>query len=143
VIEVPLLALGVRRVSDELSIHPTYPDRPNRPGEWDIGNAKRRRCAVDCEHIWIILSVCAEQNADDLRVVKISLRKKRSERAVNHARRERFLFGGATFAFEITSRKFADGGRLFAVIDRQREIILTFFNGGGGDSASQHHGVAA
>ena len=41
-IEVTLLALSVRRVSDELSIHATDPDCANRPGEWDIGNAKRR-----------------------------------------------------------------------------------------------------
>ena len=50
---------------------------------------------------------------------------------------------GTAFAFEITAGEFADGGRFFAVIDGEREPILAFLDGGGGDGADEDDGVAA
>ena len=89
------------------------------------------------------MAVGAQQDRDNLRVVKVSLRKKRSQRPIDHPRSERFLFRRPAFAFEIAARKFSGGRRFFAVINRERKIILTFLDRGGGDRARQDHGVAA
>ena len=90
--------------------------------------AERGGCAVDRENVGIVLAIGAEQDRDDLRVVKISLRKERPQRPIDHSRSERFLFRRTAFAFEIAARKFSDGCRFLAVINCQREAILTFFD---------------
>ena len=88
-------------------------------------------------------AIGAEQNRDDLRVVKIARGKERPERPIRHARSERFFFGRAAFALEIAAGKFSDRRRFFAIIDREREPILAFLDVGGRDGADEHHGVAA
>ena len=87
----------------------TRPTRtaPIGPGERNIGNGKRGRRAVDRENIGIIFAIGAEQDGDDLGVVKITCREKRPQRPIGHARSERFFFGRASFAFEIAAGKFS------------------------------------
>ena len=142
-IEIALLALGVGRVRDELAIDATDAHRADRTGEWNVGNAERGRGAVDRENIGIVLAIGAEQNRNDLRVVKITRREERPERPIGHARSERFLFGRPAFAFEIAAGKLADRRCFFAVIDGEREPILPLLDLGGGDRADEDHGVAA
>src|SRR5439155_10534282 len=47
------------------------------------------------------------------------------------------------FALEIAAGKFPYSCRLFAIIDRERKIILTFLDRCSRYSAGEHHGVAA
>ena len=131
------------RVSDKVAFHSADAHSPDWSGKRNIRNAQRSRCAVDCQNVRIIFTVGAEQDRDDLRVVKISLRKEWPQGSINHARSERFLFRRTAFAFEIAARKFSRRCRFFTIIDREREIILTFFDCGGRDSADQDRGVAA
>ena len=142
-IEIALLAFVVRRVGDELAVHAADAHGADRAGKRNIGNAERGGGAVDRENIGIILAVGAEQNRNDLRVVKITRGKERPERPIGHARGERFFFRRAPFAFEIAAGKFPDRRRFFAIIDRERKPILPFLDCGGGDGAGEHDGVAA
>ena len=142
-IEIALVALVVGRIRDELAIHSPDAHGADRTGERNVGNSQRGGGAVDRENVGIILTIRAQEHRDDLGVVKIARGKERTQRAIRHARGERFLFGRAAFAFEIAAGKFADRGRLFAVIDRERKPILAFLDFGGGDGADEHHGVAA
>ena len=123
----------------------TRPTRtaPIGPANGMSETVKRGRGAVDRENVGIVLAIRAEQDRNDLRVVKITGREERPERPIRHARSERFLFGRAAFAFEIAAGKFPDRRRFFAVIDREREPILPFLDLGGGDRADEDHGVAA
>ena len=91
-IEVALAPLVMGRVGDELAVDATDAHGADRAGERNVGNAERGRGAVDRENIGIILAVGAEQDRDDLGVVKITRRKERTERPIRHARGERFLF---------------------------------------------------
>ena len=131
------------RVGDELAIDATDAHGADRAGERNVGNAKRGGSAVDRENVGIVLAIRAEQDRDDLRVVKIARREKRPQRPIGHARSERFLFGRTAFAFEIAAGKFSDRRRFLAVIDGEREPILAFLDCSGGDGAGEHHGVAA
>ena len=123
----------------------TRPTRtaPTGPANGISETRQRGRCAIDRENVGIILSIRAEQHRDDLRVVEITRREERTQRTIRHARGERFFFRRTTFAFEITAGKFSDRRRFLAVIDRERKPILPFFDFRGGDSAGQHHRVAA
>src|SRR5882724_5147305 len=107
----------MRQVSNKLPIDATNPNRADRTGKRNVGNAKRRRRAVERENVGIVFAVRAKEQADYLRVVKITLLKKWPERPINHSRSERFLFGGPSFALEITAGKFSRCGRFFAIID--------------------------
>ena len=131
------------RVGDELAVDAADAHRADRAGKRNVGNAERGGGAVDRENIGIILAIGAEQNRDDLRVVKVTRREKRPQRPIGHARGERFLFARAAFAFEIAAGKFSDRRRFFAIIDGEREPILAFLDRGGGDGARQDDGVAA
>ena len=142
-IEIAVSALRVRWIRDELAIHATDTHRANRSGKRNVGNTQRGRRAIDRENVGIIFSIRAEEQADDLGVVEISLRKERPKWPIGHSRGERFLFRRPAFALEIAARKFSGRRRFFPIIDREREKILTFFDGGGRDRADQHHGVAA
>ena len=95
------------------------------------------------QNIGIVFAVRAEQDRDDLRVVKITGREERPERPIGHARGERFFFARATFALEITAGEFPDRGGLLAVIDGERKPILAFLGAGGRDGAGEDDGFAA
>ena len=84
-IEIALLAFSVRRVRDELPVDATNAHRADRAGKRNVRNRERSRCAVDCQNVGIVLAIGAEQNRDDLRVVKITLREKRPQRAIDHS----------------------------------------------------------
>ena len=142
-IEITLGAFHVRRVGDELTLYAANPNGADRTRKWNVRYAKRGGRPVERQNVGIIFTVSAEQDRDDLRVVKVSLRKERPKRPIDHARSERFLFRRPAFALEIATGKFPHGCRLFAIIDRKREIILALFDRGGRDAAGQHHGVAA
>ena len=80
-IKVALLTLGMGRVGDELAVDTTNAHGPDWAVERNVGNAERGRGAVDRENIGIIFAVGAEQDRDDLRVVKITRWEERPERA--------------------------------------------------------------
>src|SRR5207244_10161246 len=112
-------------------------------GERNVRNRQRGRGAIDRENVGIVLAVRTEQDRDDLRVVKVTLWEKRTEWPIDHPRCECFLFGRTSFAFEVAAREFSSGGGFFTVIDRERKIILTFFDRGGGDCPHQYLRLAA
>ena len=142
-VQIALGALVVCRIGHELAIDPPDAHRADRARKRNIRNAQRSRGAVERENIGIVLPIGAEQDRDDLGVVKISLRKKRPERAIYHSRSERFLFCRAAFALEIATRKFAGGCGFLAIINCKREVVLTFFDYRGRNGASKHGGVPA
>jgi hypothetical protein len=94
------------------------------------------------EAVGVILAVRTEQEADDLRLEEVILREERAQRTVGHARGEGFFFGGTSLALEIAAGEFAGRGRLFLVVDGQREEVLPLAQLGRGDGAGQDDGVA-
>ena len=81
-------------------------------------NHQRGGRAVDAEDVGIILAIRAEQDGDDLCVVKVPLREKRTQWPIRHARCEDFLFARTAFALEIAAGELADRRRFLTVIDR-------------------------
>ena len=83
-IEIALSALRVRWVRDELAIHTTDTHGANRSSERNVGNTQRSRRAVERENVGVIFPIRAQEQADDLGVVEISLRKERPEWPISH-----------------------------------------------------------
>ena len=132
----------MRGVDDELAVDASDAHRADGSSERNVGDGECGGSAVDAEDVGIILAVRTEQEADDLRLEEIILREERAQRTVGHARGEGFLFGRASFAFEVAAGEFAGRGRLFLVVDGQREEVLPLAQFGRGDRAGQDDGVA-
>ncbi len=141
-IKVAHYPLAVNWVCHELAVDAADADCGNGTREGNVGNAQCRARAVDKENVRIVLAVCAQKYADDLGVVEVTFREKRPKRPIRHAAGENFLLGWATFALEITTWKFADRRRLLAVVDREREEVLTFLDVGGRYCGHENDGFA-
>jgi hypothetical protein len=79
---------------------------------------------------------------DEVQVVVEAVREERADGAVDEAGRQRFFIRRPAFALNEAARHLATGGKLLAVVHRQREEVGAFADlvrerGGG-----QHHGVA-
>ena len=141
-VEVALFALGVGRVDDEFAVDAADADGADRAVKRDVRDGQRGGGAVDAEHVGVVLAVGAEHDGDDLRLEEVVLREKRAERTVGHPRGEDFLFARATFALEVAAGELAGRGRLFFVVDGQREEVLAFAQLGHGDGGDEDDGVA-
>ena len=137
-----MLALGVGGVDHKLAIDTTNADRGDRLLERDVGDAEGGGGTVDGEDVGIDLAVCGEQDADDLGVVEVILGEERAERTIRHAGGQDLLLARTSFALEVTAGELADGGGLLLVIDGQGKEVLAFLDGGGGNGADKHDGLA-
>ena len=110
--------------------------------ERDIRDAEGGGGPVDGEDIGINLAVRGEQDADDLGVVEVVLWEKWAQGSVGHARGQDLLLAWTSLALEVTARELADSRGLFLVVNGQGEKILALLDGGGGDGADEHNGLA-
>ena len=101
-------SLAVNGVCHEAAVNAPDAHGGNGTREGNIGNTERRARRVHKENIRIVLAVCAENDADNLGVVEVTLREKRTKRAIRHPAGEDFFLGRATLPLEITARKFSD-----------------------------------
>ena len=83
-----------------------------------------------------------EHGHDDLGVVAVAVREQRPDRAVDQARDQRLLLGGAPFALEIAARDAPRGESLFLIIDGEGEEIDAGFRRLGRDHGGEHGGLA-
>ena len=141
-VQIAVAHLGVGGVGDELPGDAANAQRAQRAVPGNIAHAQRGGSADDGEDIGIIFAVGAEEDALDLDFVEPAFGEERADGAVGQAAGEDFLFGGAAFAFEIAAREFAGGGRLFAVIHREREKFLAGLGLAGGDCGHEDDGFA-
>jgi hypothetical protein len=105
--------------------------------------------ADDAEDVGIVFAVGAEHNGLHLDFVVPTLGEERTDRAIGEAAGEDFLFGRTAFALEVTAGELSGSGGLLAVIDGEREEILTFLGLGRGhgghddDSFAELNGYGA
>src|SRR4026207_1968583 len=71
-IEITMHAIGVGGISNELAVDSADPNCTDWSFEWNVGNTQRRGGAVDRQDIRIIFAIGAEENGNDLSVIKIA-----------------------------------------------------------------------
>jgi hypothetical protein len=77
-----------------------------------------------------------------LMIVEVVLREEGAQRTIGHARGEDLLLARTALALEVSAGELADGGGLLLVIDGEREEILAFLYGSGGNGADEDDGLA-
>ena len=124
-VEAGVLELFGGRVDHEGVVDVAHAAGADRAAE---GNAREREGGGGADHrgnVRIDHRIGREDVNDDLHFIEEAVREERADRAVDEARRERFLFGGTAFALEEAPGDLAGGVGLFDVVDREREEVLT------------------
>ena len=140
--DVAVLELGVSRIDDDLAVDPAHPDRRDRAVVRDVGDLQRGRGRDQREHVGIVVAIGGEHGHDDLGFAIVALGEQRAHRAVDQARGEDLLFGGAPFALEEAAGNFAGGERLLDVVHRERQKVHVGPRFILRDRGRQHDGVA-
>ncbi len=132
----------VRRVGNELAVHEADPHRADGAVKRDAREAQRRGRAVHRQDVGIVLLVSGDREADDLDLVAKAGGEERADRPVDQPRGEGFLFRGRALASEVPAGDPAARVHALAVLDREREKVLGFLPGPGGDARGEHHRAA-
>src|SRR5438309_4259864 len=131
--------LGVRRVCDELAVHQSDPQRAYGTVERDARQAQRHGGAVHCQDVGIVLLVGGDREADDLNLVTKATGKEWADRPVNQPGRQRLFLRGRALPSEVPAGNPATRVHALAVLDREREEVLSFLPGLAGDARGEHH----
>ena len=141
-VDLALFALRVGRVDEEIAFDQTDAHGADWPVEGDIGERERTACAINSEHIRVVLFIGRVDEGNDLGLVAEGLREERADGAIDLPAGQDFLFGGTAFTLDEAARDAASGVREFAVLDREREEVNAFFRIRGGYGRGQDGVVA-
>ena len=122
-VEVGIGHLFLKRVQDVFAVDIGNTGSTDRAHERDARNGQRRRRADERGDIGIVFKIMRHHGADHLSFIPETTGEQRTQRTVDKAGRQRFLFGRTAFALEKAARDFTGGKCLFLVVDRQREKI--------------------
>jgi hypothetical protein len=140
-VELRTLQLGRRRIHDVFTVEVADARRPDRPLERNAGQRQRGRRTDQSRDVRIDFGINRQHVYDDLHFVEESIRKQRTNRAVDQARRQRLLFRGTPLALEESARDSTGRVSLFDVVDSQREEVLARFGLFARNDRRKHDGV--
>ncbi len=137
-----LIHLVEMRVQNIFAVDVANARAANRAHEGNAGKRERRGCGDHGEDVRIVFQVVLDNGDDNLGVVLVTFREERTDRAVDQARNERFVFARTAFTLEVTAGDLAGCVGLFLIVDRQREEILTRLRRLSGNHSRENHGLA-
>ena len=140
-VHLRILACGLARVQHVLAVDVADAGGADRAAERDAGDRQR---GADADHggdVGIDLGVERQHVDDHLHFVQEAFGEQRTDRTVDQARGQRFVFAGLGFALEEAAGDLAGGVGLLDVVDGQREEILARLGRLGGHHGGQHDGV--
>ena len=137
-IEATFGNLGLGRVEDIFAVVEADASRSDRAHERHAGQAKRSRSGDHGDHIGFVFAVIAQHLGNDVDFVVETFGEQRAQRAVDEARSQRLVLGGAAFALEEATRDAAGSGVFFLVMNGQREEILAFLDALGSRDGAQN-----
>ena len=141
-VELALLALREGRVDEVLAVDQADAHAGNGLLERNLGERERGGGAGDREHVGVVLAVGRQHQRDDLRFEAPAGREERTDRPIDQAAGQHFLFGRLAFALEEAAGDASRRVGVFAVVDRQRQEIDPFARTGGTAGRDEHHRVA-
>ena len=141
-IELGLGHLVERRVEHELVVDEADAGGADRAHERRAG---QRQCGGGRDHrqnVGIVLHVVGEDGDDHLRLVAPAIGEQRTDRAVDQAGNQRFLFGRTAFALEVAAGNAACCVGLFLIVDGQGKKVDAFARRLRCDDGCEHDGLA-
>ncbi len=141
-VELGFLHLVDVRVKHILAVDVADAGTTNRTHERNARECQRCGSGNDRQDVRIVLEIVLHNGDDDLGVVLVAVGEERTDRAIDQAGNQRFLFARTTFTLEVATRDLAGGVGLFLVVDGQRKEIETGLGLLGRNDGGQNHGLA-
>ena len=141
-VHVAFLGLVDRRVDDELPVDAGDAYFGDRSAERSARQHQRSRGPDAGQDVGVVLLSGTDDEVDEMRVVEESIRKERTDGAVDQAGCQRLFVGRPPLSFDEASRYLSAGGEFLTVVDRQREEVIAFLGAVGQRGRRQHHRVA-
>ena len=114
----------------------------DRAHEGRARQRERRRGGDQRQDVGIVFQVVRQRGDDDLRLAAPAVGEQRTDRAVDQAGDQRFLFGRPAFALEIAAGNAAGGVEFFLVVDGERQEVDAFARLLGRHRGGEHGGLA-
>ena len=134
--------LVLLRVEDVFAFDVADARGADRAHEGHARNGQRSRGRDHRNDIGFGFAVKRQNLTDHVDFVVETFGEQRTDRTVDQAAGERFLFGRAAFTLEEAARDAPGGRELFLIVDGEREEVLPFLHRLGGGDSAQHHGFA-
>ena len=131
-----------RRVQQVLAVLVTDARGADGARERHAGQRQRGRGADQRRNVGVDVRIQRDHRGHDLHFIEEAVREQRTDRAIDEARGQRFLFGRPAFALEEAAGDATRGVGLLDVVDGQREEVLARHRLLGGDRGDQDDGVA-
>ena len=141
-VELALLHLVEGRIEHVFVVDEADAGAADRAHERRAGERQRGGGRDHRHDVGIVLQVVRQHGDDHLRVAAPALGEQRTDRAVDQARGQRFLFGRTALALEIAAGNLAGGVIFLVVVDGQREEVDAVLGLLGGDDGGEHGGLA-
>ena len=141
-VELGLGHLVERRVEHVFVVDEADAGGADRAHEGHARQRQRRGRSHHRHDVRIVLHVVREHGDDHLGLVAPAVDEQRTDRAVDQAGDQRFLFGRTAFALEIAAGNAAGGIGLFLVVDGQRQEVDALARRLRRDDGGEHHGLA-
>ena len=114
----------------------------DRAHEGRARQRQRRRGGDQRQDVGIVFQIVRQRGDDHLRFATPAIGEQRTDRAVDQAGNQRFLFGRTAFALEVAAGNAARGVVFFLVVDGERQEVDAFARLLGRDGSGEHGGLA-
>ena len=131
-----------RRVEHVFAVDEADAGGADRAHERGARQRQRGRGRDQRQNVGIVLKIVRQRGDDDLRFAAPAVGEQRTDRAIDQARNQRFLFGRTAFTLEVAAGNAAGGVIFFLVVDGQRQEVDAFARLLGGDDGGEHGGLA-
>ena len=125
-IELGFDHLVERRVEHVFVIDEADAGGADRTLERGAGNGQRGGGGHQRQNVGIVLHVVRQHGDDDLGLVAPAVDEQRTDRTVDQAGNQRFLFGRTAFALEVAAGNAARGVGFLLIVDGQRQEVDAF-----------------
>ena len=136
-------ALRIGGVDDKLTIHAANPHCAHCGAEGNVGESQSCRGCINADHIGVVFLVGREDQCDYLGLVAETIRKQRTNGAINLAAGEHFLFARPAFALNESAGNAATGVGVLAVIHGKGEEVDSFSGIGRSHGGGQDDGFTS
>ena len=140
-VHLRVLARSLAGVQHVFAVDVAHAGGANRAVERNARNGQGCTGSDQGSNVSVHFGVQRDRVDDHMHFIEETFGEQRTDRTVDQAAGQGFVFAGLGFALEEAAGDLASGVRLLDVVHRQREKVLARLGGLGSHHGGQHHGV--
>src|ERR1035441_7296184 len=119
-------ALRIGGIDYKLTVHTADAHSANGGAEWNVRKSQSASCGIDAYHVRVVLLVRGNDQGNYLSLIAETVRKQRTDGAVDLAAGQDFFFAGTAFALDESARNASARVGVFAVVHGEGEEVNAF-----------------